>query len=202
MTETQIDLTPFCDPESRYAIGKPFVRSGVLYATDGRVLICLPADGEPDSVSERRFPDMASAMNDWRDVPSDWKPWPEPLYVERLIACQTCNNTGAAHHRECSRCSGEGEIACHECDNDYDCPDCDGEGTILCGKCHACGGAKEVTGPHHIRLGEVAVSWINDQKVRTLPGLLYSILEKPTGAIVLLKFDGGRGLLMPLTLEP
>lgn len=58
MTGTTTNLDVFCDePGGRYQIDKPFVVRGWQYATDGRIMVRIPANGDPDvDFSKRRVP--------------------------------------------------------------------------------------------------------------------------------------------------
>ena len=195
MNATEIDMTPFCDATiERLALGAPFVRGGVRYATNGIILIAVPADGEPDTETPKKVPDCTKILKDY-PASADWKPWPEPEFQMRMQPCRKCNGSGAAHMKECTECNGAGETECCECGQDIECRECQGRGEIRCGKCSLCNGSKRAEQPAWIDLGRYAVSWELDQKIRTLPSPQFVCGE---GGKVFLRFDGGRGLAMSM----
>lgn len=73
VTESAIDLKPFCGEDGRYNFGKPFNQDGHYCASDGKILIRIPNPGIPDTpdikvpkVNSLRWPDTENAvMHPW-----------------------------------------------------------------------------------------------------------------------------------------
>lgn len=203
-TITEIDLQPFCEEASdkvpRYAIEKPFVIGERRYGTDVKVAISVPAPGEPDSVSDRKYPRMADVFKNWNEC-RVWQPWPASNPVIGNVTCPKCKGNGAAHSRECDECDGHGGTICDHCDSEIECKECEGEGTVLCGKCPKCDGQKLVNAPKYQLVGELAVAVKYDAAIRELPAVQFST-TKAMGGAVLLRFAGdGRGVVMPLVID-
>lgn len=102
-----IDLEAFCCETSRYSLLHPFVQDGWQYATDGRIMVAVPAEGEPDSAEpDKRYPKgMASYLIEPTDA--EFVPWPESGY------CYACDGNGVAN-LPCEACGHEREVSC-EC---------------------------------------------------------------------------------------
>lgn len=109
----EIDLDCFCAEEG-YAmrrLERPFVWKGWKYATDGRVLVRVPAPGEPDS-SESDGGKVPKGIEDLiKPVDGDWMPWPE------VEPCESCRGDGmtACPGCECGHCDGDKDIECTDC---------------------------------------------------------------------------------------
>jgi hypothetical protein len=71
------DIRWFCDPdsdnESRYALGKPWVRGGYQYATNGRIAVRQPTS-EPDTDDGKRRPNKT--ILEILKPSSCTEPWP------------------------------------------------------------------------------------------------------------------------------
>jgi hypothetical protein len=179
-TETNIDLMPFCDPDTtRFAIRTPFVQAGVLYATDGRIMATIPAAGEPDTVREDggRLPrDCASIMAAYGSIAEcEWEEMPGPN-----LDCAECDGTGKA---DCSHCHGEVIHEC-KCGHTHDCDNCE-DGKVTC-SCTVEFGNRRVA------------TWLVE-KMRKLPGVQWAVASPEPTSQVFFRFDqGGRGCVMPL----
>lgn len=115
LTET---LQPFCDENGSSRLGKPFVQSNRMYATDGRVAVCA---------------NFVAA-----DTPQPDGPLPFPR-VDKVMAWEVkCETVWTYNDLSCSECQGAGftrSTKCHECDGDGDCEECSGAGDV---RCHCC----------------------------------------------------------------
>ncbi len=171
---TQIDLSKFCDPDSsRYSIQTPFVQAGFRYSTDGRVLVEVPAPGEPDSCEpDKRYPQCAPLLNGFELV-KEFHPLPD------APDCNDCHGSG---YSDCKDCGGRGEHEC-SCGHEHECQSCD-DGKQICG-CFA-------TFPPH----DVATHYT--ELLRTLPNCEWGCPPKNKRGVIFLRFDGGRGAIMPL----
>lgn len=201
-----IDLSPFCaDRESILysAHLQPQTYGGYTWATDGRILICVPAVG-PDTVTGRtvtregktfttyeaadggRFPDCTT-----QPLPTDaeladaslWQPWPGPdLLLAPNDNCNYCWGRRRVKVAEACRCCGGHKRPCPFC-------------------AHL---KKDDPMPRAQKVGDHLVALNLDEKVRRLPGVRYRIVPYEGGSpfAVQFAFDGGCGVLMPLIQEP
>ena len=113
MATTTINLQRFCDPDEngRYALNEPWVVNGWRYATDGRVIVRVPAEGEQDSPlpdGKRRPKNPGEIL---RPVNGEWLTWPN------VSQCYHCEGTGTddCPGCPCGACSCLGEIECTHC---------------------------------------------------------------------------------------
>jgi hypothetical protein len=206
MTATAIDLRPFvADHEhSRFACTvKPQTFGGYTWATDGKILVRVPAVG-PDTCrydeqrnrwvslkDEARFPPtdkMPLPTNVEAADPSLWTPWPALDLVTREGECCGC----------CGYENGAGRVRVREA-----CPTCGGHKR----PCRYCTGLpKGGPMPRAQRLDDRFVHVELDAKVRDLSGVRYRLVPNPSckdarvesDVYVQFAFDGGCGLLVPL----
>lgn len=98
-----IDLTKFCGQDGpKYLFSQPFVFGNRTYATDARILVCLPTPGLPDSLPPDglKYP-PADKMLTWVDQPCEleWNRLPaDPQFYGESIQyhdCPTCGNEDA-----------------------------------------------------------------------------------------------------------
>jgi hypothetical protein len=142
-------VQPLCTTDPcRPWMQRPFIHQGHLYATDGRILACLPVD-LPDSALLSTIPmdkiqtlvDRAPALIATQP-PHTIPKLPPALYKP----CFECKGDG--HWRKCPECEGTGETECSECGQDHTCADCKGMGEIpgLNGEreCGACDGTGKI----------------------------------------------------------
>lgn len=165
------DLLPFCDPNPwRYSIAKPFVQGGWWCATDGRILVCTPAYGHPESVPSTdhngnpgKFPNCKELLGLIDKV----EVWHEEL--PSLPTCPHCKGTGKKNQPcECSECDNK-----HVSEHDCDC---------------------------HVEIGNCYLATKYLLKVLTLPGVKWGVVDPASEkGIIFLRFDGGgMGGVMPL----
>lgn len=130
MMNNKINLQKFCaaDGASIYDINKPWVLEQRRYATDTRIVVRIPAPGEPDTSG--KFP-MVSKLP-WSET-HDWHPMERVRVMEKvahchacMIQCPECGGVGVCQHDDgaevaaCLRCAGVGEMllptcpVCHE----------------------------------------------------------------------------------------
>lgn len=129
-----IDVKPFCSTDStRYpAIRHPFVRDGVRYGTDGRVIIAVACPGEPDSQEgEGRVP-RASDVLPALPRGLQWDAWPE------VSACKNCKDTPGFQLVPCKTCKGTGQRWCKRCQDTHDCQCCEDGSEVQDCPCRIC----------------------------------------------------------------
>lgn len=121
-----IDLKPFCADAEHSGFGattSPQTFGGYTWATDGRILVRVPAVG-PDTVTPstvagkpgwmtadgKRFPDVAAMpLPSDADVatPSLWfTPWPERDLYRVGYLCGWCENERKVYADHCPHCEG------------------------------------------------------------------------------------------------
>lgn len=174
-------FTPFLsvDPE-REPLRTPFQIGGEMVATDGRILIAVP---EKDVV----------AMIPRRDTDSS-----RPGNVGALFDIPL-GNLQPFVSLDLVFCSRE-KISCAECG---------GSGYESFRRCRGCWG----TGKHYSRkspvlIGDRQVSIWYLERIASLPGAEIqplrpgSLIHAPDDEPMLFRFEGGRGLLMPLRPNP
>jgi hypothetical protein len=207
-----LDLQKFCPrADPRTELLAPFVLEGTRYATNGYVLVAVPAAGEPDSP---RTHAGAKKMLEWMHtkaerLQAEWRPWPAFVAGTREKKCAACDGTGKAS-QECPDCEGEGNTDCPHCGNgDIQCERCKGKGVIgLGGPCEACTGTGKVQIEQEQQLptGE----WIDGKYFRLVEelgaatgGVEYASVKSdaPDGlGPIPLRFLGGLGLVMPMKM--
>jgi hypothetical protein len=187
-TQTQtIDLKPFCDPDpdSRYGLDEPWVVDGWRVATDGKVIVRVPATGEQDSPArddgKRRPKQIRDILPPLNAAESDWQPWPS------ISPCANCMGVGKD---TCETCNGSGTCDHCRCRNEHDCGDCDGEGLTTCKVCTQKGGLD-----HRFGVAEIALHYAH--LISRLPSVSYLPATSHESALRF-RFDGGEGAIMPL----
>lgn len=182
-TTKQIDLTPFCsdDPHCRYAIDKPWVIDGWRNATDGKIIVRVPAPGEPNyTVTEPGRGRCPKTDDVLPAVDGKWLPWPT---VEPCSKCSASGKVG------CDQCGGDGECDQCSCKHLHECGHCDGTGQVTCKACHDPGG-------FDFMFGETEISRHYAMLVRALPGPVEYLPASKKEGKVRFRFAGGEGAVM------
>lgn len=171
MTQAEIDLSPFCGTEGRYAIRDPWVFKGWRYATDGKIAVRTPSS-EPDTKWEKGT--IAPPAQDiFSQYPGkQWQAWPDGPYVIRFIKCETCE--------------GRGETFCDHCENWGKCADCDGK--------------KGSMGQSHLVVADRWIKLAYCELIRVLPSIEFSP-DTPSNRPLPFRFMGGEGVVMPMNKE-
>lgn len=191
-----IDLQSFCErPEGmRYYLQAPFNHRGYLYASNGHILVRIPAPEHADTVSPHKPAETSVKMFAELQVGS-YAAIP-PLQVPRL--CRHCK--GAGHYRQtyCPTCKGQGEIYVRR--RVYNkCKPCEGLGQLASPDgddqtCYACFGLGRDSA--RTVVGDVGFQVNYLMMIKALPDHQFapSLFEKPAHFV----FTGGEGLLMPM----
>ena len=189
------------EPSEKYkGMAKPWMLpDGRVCATDGKAAIVLKkgvADVEPN---DGGVPDI-TAIVDCKH--GERLSWIEAVPALEKKQCRLCGGKGTGH--KCKLCNGTGE---HECDCNQctcdECEDCNGTGFLRVtkgigdAKCPDCEGGQliadgqEVVWGNH-SLGLALVHRFNGIKINSASSL-------SSKNVVLLHFDEGIGVLVPLT---
>lgn len=207
-----VDWSLFCDSHcgefSKYDLTRPFIRAGVKFASDSRIMLWQVTD-DPDTVHEKRIPNAHYILENAMPDQPEWKPWPEPVYAfdpnNNNRACWSCN-TGFADEKECE-CQSDPDIwqdigGCEKCKYSGYVP-----GTIVC---PACNGRPSGPAKNIIWLGHEKIDRRYDAKIRTLPGPIEWCYSDPsyeteikhqTGGPILFRWAEGMGAVMPLAKD-
>jgi len=201
-----IDIEKFTGVEDvRSWLNAPWRRDGKLYATNGHFLIEVDDDG-------RQAVDA-----------TDKHPNPSLLFEKRThgaffalpglappVTCLSCAGSGMCYREDCSDCDdGWFDHGHHE----YECKHCHGEGCFTYhgagvpegekeSRCRDCYGLGETSSPRNddgseTVLGEFKFATRLLRPLLALPNLEVACCPEPNAGLWF-KFDGGRGLVMPL----
>jgi len=201
MQISQDTLMKFCAEESEYreVLREPIYQNGYVYFTDGKIAVCIKNCSSRKNTNNG--PDMDRLFDDRFDS-KEWAPFPKHSAGYVLKKCLKC--CSGYIPKECPDCSGEGFVVCLECENETECKKCGGEGyisdeKILCNFCNGTGSVKELI-PQKMPGTNINVAGRMFQLVHSLPNPEYSIHSPKYGVspMVLLRFDGGTGIVMPL----
>lgn len=225
---SEIDLTPFCDPDSpRYNLSAPFVRKGWKYGTDSRICVRIPTN-EPDTVKPTQGGNLPAAYELFAfPFPECCVPLSDHLVRMKSVptlnansdvcgcgsseetTCSACDGSG---FKPCTKCDGTGETECSSCGHEEECFDCDGTGNSR-DKCATCSGSRIKPGsalcpictaenPRILCLvGAAAISRAYWLKLRTLPGLRLLPPEREDGRILFTFDGGGQGVLATIVRD-
>lgn len=194
------DLRPFCSTDPiRPGLLEPFTDDEHTYATDGKIMIRVPAIG---GIKPRQNqPTNPGKLIPPRDgmypveLPPGWQKFTAPI-----LTCKDCD--GAGHYTECWVCDGEGENECCECGNIKECTNCQGYGrlpdhTKQGTQCDECDGQGQYEGEFAVSLnrGACAVTLRYLRLIHTLPGarLYYRNALSP----LRIEFENGDGVVVP-----
>lgn len=169
MTTTRtIDLQKFCsEDETRVPLMKPWREGEFTYASDGRVVLRVPAELK-DAVNtaaptaaqlDKYFGIFGNGAGGllWRKLPT----LPEVKFGE----CETCH--------------GDKSHAC-DCGHQHECPNCEGTG--------------QIPDDGHLDIGPARFSCYYLRLIADLPNLEIAIRGELDP--MMLRFDGGVGVLM------
>ena len=196
--ETMALLQRFCASKSdgREYLHKPILRDACVFATNGHIIIRVPAD--PGLAAEpSKFP--ADLKNRFAGIDPDRLTYVDIPKLPEMGQCDFCGGTGAA--AKCADCEGAGEFDRNGWT--YQCQSCDGEGQIEARAvedqdwlvpCNACDGAG-VIGNDRVEVGNSGYANRYLRMIADLPGVRFAPRGKTDAAYF--SFDGGDGLLMP-----
>lgn len=170
-----LDLKPFCGIRETYRpyLKQPFTVGEFTYATDGRIMLRLPA------MNEFGPPDAKVAVN-----------WNGPLDGIEAASFKKLSVVDGIEHPKlelvkCEECEGRGRNhACPDCE--CECDDCDGSGEVY-------------TEPKiSTVIGGIPFGLRYALMVAELPNVEISIHGVGERQRLFFRFDGGVGALMPL----
>lgn len=193
-TTAEIDFLSFCGPpyekQFRYDFNKPCIANGKLYCANGAIGIRL--DVPPEGVAElsEKFPESAFELIDSVQPSTVGVPCPEvegpPEGADRWWSIYVKGG--------CDSCLGSGDCEC-DCGHTHECSDCNGTGKHEGYEIAEGAGDPIVVGDSKYQRQHI---W----RISRLPGALVypdSLIEMKTGKALPFTFEGGVGLLMPLS---
>jgi hypothetical protein len=204
MEATTINLQQFCHPNAgstRFRMDVPFVRAGYRYATDGRIVVRVPAPGEPDTESDAaaKFPNADDIFG--KAITPCRAPWPVDDYVRKSGTCFRCDGYGEVDGDECGKCYGSGIKVCPTCEHEEDCDYCDGRGKVNGSPCPACDSGNSTQYRSHIVVDGRPIQFKYAEMIRNLPGVQFCASAGGPTSLLGFVFDGGEGAVMPMNME-
>jgi hypothetical protein len=182
---TEINLELFCSSD-RPELARPFSAGSWSYATNGHILVRV---ARRDDVAEIPNAPNAAAVCETVKWPRRYKPLPEidlsePFEWDEELECQFL---------DCGWCRGKGKK--HDCPNcKCECPQCSGTG-----KCKFCNGTGKYT-VKRLKSARIGSASYNSRYLSWLSSLPSAEIGPPHKKNPLaFRFDGGEGLLMPLS---
>lgn len=197
-------LMHFCATDERPVLEQPWTRDGYTYATNGRILLRVPAvEGiEYNPAAPNIGP--PTFMWEHETTPDEWQDAPE--VKPQSTPCEKCGGKGRV--KVCPKCKNLRTVfcVCSECYNEHEtpCPVCTAGDTIqawltpenVCMICQGTGSIDKITS-FKLKNGALA----SDKYLGMLSAHLQNVQlaggSDPMAAL-LVRFDGGLGYLMPL----
>lgn len=195
-----LDLTKFCsrDDDPRPHLKLPWKHKGFEYASNGHIMVRVPAPDAVDTICEHKIAESAVGMFA-RARLDGFGPLPDFAMAD---PCRVCDGAGRYKQVECEACKGEGEFMHFE--EMYDCQTCEGHGMLPdhndeykdsklmdCVFCRGMGYKSKHIAVNDAGFQAYYLSWI-----QTLPGL--QVTTNGAEQAMHFKFEGGAGLLMPM----
>lgn len=195
-----INLKRFCasTDDDRACLREPWPHKGWMYATNGHIIVRVPAPDHAGTVAEHDIAERAVGI--FAKCEADGHaPLPRLALGQK---CNVCRGTGHVYTVKCGECDdGEFQHGSHT----YECKECEGTGRAestkagggektTCIGCHGkgyCGFNRVPIGDKGAGYDAVYLSWI-----RALPNAVFAPGEAEKTAHF--KFDGGEGCLMPM----
>ena len=168
MSETEIDLRPFCAKsfDFRDDLAKPFSRFGFTWATNGCIMVRVP---RRDDVPEKEGAVKVATAFHTASLP-ELVPF-VPVSPVQFVAAPT---------KFCLHCTGRGKI--------HDCPACTCD-------CEGCGGSGRAPEMSCVSVGKGFIDRRYADLMLSLPGLEVKLPRRGDDSMGF-RFEGGEGVLM------
>jgi len=207
------DLSIFCgtSEEPRSYLHTPWIERGGVAATDGHVMVFVESpqmvSGDVKDTTPKA---MIGKMDKFLDLEFSGNAHPLSGIDIPKLKCPMCEGSRFLVSTICEDCNGEGEFqhGAHW----YSCQECEGDGknhvaadkgstnSALCPYCSGIGIKKFADSDPYVKIGEVYVAPNILTRVNTLPNAVLYVGDDPGGSVTF-RFDGGRGVLMPLDMR-
>ncbi len=200
MRVDEIDMQAFCNGDTRYKIGQPFVQNNLEFAMDGRLVVVIPTNKMDTPAKEKPFPDMAALLSDRKWVKGGFAITKPELSNKDCVYCDDCGGDGRETVK-CELCRGEEVCNRCVCGYEHECGWCHGDGHTHTGpKCSECSGTGK--GYDKQRIGGAFFNGAYLSRIaKRLPNpVTEKIGRDAEGKKPCMKFnfDGGYGYLMGL----
>ena len=164
------DLQQFCATDGlRPVLKRPVTVGEYTYASDGRVLVRVPAlDGALGFDSHHRPVNFEAVIPGEAGFP----------FLPIPPGCERCDTEG--DRVDCEQCNGVGYLSC-SLSYEHDCANCDTRGWF--------------DAWHPIEIGGVTFNCYYTKRIARLPNAMIAPRDAENRA--LFRFDGGIGVLMP-----
>jgi hypothetical protein len=193
-----LNLQKFCarSYDKREHLKTAWAHKGWTYASNGHILLRVPAPEHADTVATHGAANAGSMVDDAGKVSYIGLPnTPEPT------RCDECAGVGQYLQMKCPDCEGKGEFT-HGV-YDYECRRCEGDGLVRAAEgeaggelqdCAACDGIGYFRGIGSL-VGNATYDRAYLHMLAKLPGV--RVCTNGPGKPMHFTFDGGEGLLMP-----
>ena len=204
-----IDIDRFTGVEDvRAWLNAPWRRDGKLYATNGHFMIELADDGREAVDATDKHPNCSLLFE--KRTHGAFFTLPD---LAQPVPCESCAGSGMCYREDCDDCDGNGFFDHGR--YEYECKHCDSEGCFTyhgagvpegrtesrCRDCYGLGervNYREDPGTETV-LGELKFATRLLRPLLALPGIEVACCPEPNAALWF-KFDGGRGLVMPMRI--
>lgn len=202
MRAMTIDLERFCGVDDyREYLNAPWRRDGKLYSTNGHFMVEIADDGR-EAVSHDKHPNCLALFE--KHAPGEFVAIPE---LPPAVRCGACDGRGKCYREACSDCDAKGEFT-HGM-YEYECKHCEGDGYFTryfapegesLSRCAACFGlGEEFSRDYGTKVGGMTFATRLLRAISVLPGVEISVCTTDKHPLWF-RFDGGRGLVMPMNL--
>lgn len=180
------DLMKFCavGRGGLYDMSRPWAIGQHWYATDSRILIRIPAPGEPDT--QGNFP--RAHPFPW-DETMEWLPLIHARELDVTTECPECE-------RPCPECGQSGWIqdsgVCMTCDT------CRGSGIVVLPNCHMCHGDGNMP---YVAYGDAILHPRYHHMIASLPRAEWARWGGMDISGIAFRFDGGQGFCMGVVIN-
>ena len=163
-------LKQFCgDDDTREILKQPSSQDDWTWATDGRMVVRVPRMADVPEVE--RYPKCSMVFGQYQPD-GDWQPLPK-IPPQESSECS------------CSKCHGSGECRCKNCQCKHLCGVCDGSG--------------QITVTTKTVIGKRSLNDFFLRKLALLPKIEVNTSGDNPESPMSFRFDGGCGLLMPMS---
>lgn len=104
----------------RPTLRHPFIQQGFVYASDGHIILKVPADQVTEIFQEQELPDI-SILN--------YTPLKKQRTIRTVVIKELLDKIEKVNQQqECEACEGNGKHECDKCDDLHECGICAGKG--------------------------------------------------------------------------
>jgi len=189
-----LNLSDFCN-ECWPRTAKPWFEDGYVYASDGRIIVKVPAADYPAATTTSKVSAAEVVARFWPDKPYTLEPMPA-IAANTMQKCPDCEGHGTTYV-QCTDCDGTGTCMCDNCGNEHECKTCNGKGFVYSSteQCTHCTGTGKRLLPVDQLVCDTLIACKHVQQITTLPNVQ---VTKGKHNSLFFEFDGGCGLVTGL----